>query len=155
MRQAQFFYQSENAPKPNRPNHIGVAILIEYDNKLLLEHRMDSERWAIIGGGLKIDESLMEGAIRETFEETAIKLQEDMVCFYKICDDPSRIISYPDGNVLRSISVVYKVQLENKPELICSTESKELRLFDKEELRKVKIAETHIPILRDYLKEEI
>ncbi len=153
MKQAQFFYQSDNAPKPNRPNHIGVAILIEYDNKLLLEHRMDSERWAMIGGGLEMNESLMECATREVLEETAIRLQENMLHFYKVYDDPSRIISYPDGNVLRSISVVYKVHLENKPELICSAESKELYFFDKEELEKVKIAETHIPILRDYLKE--
>lgn len=154
MKEAQFFYCDANAPKPNRPNHIGASILIEYDNQLLLERRVDSKRWAVIGGGLKIDESLIECVIRETFEETSIQLNESMVKIYKIYDDPSIIISYPDGNIVRSIMVVYKVHLKNKPKLICSTESKELRFFNKEELKSVKIAETHIPILQDYLMEE-
>lgn len=151
MKQAQFFYKNGHAPKPNRPNHIGTSVLIEYQNKLLLEHRADSETWAIIGGGLKLEESLLECAAREILEETAMKLDMDRIRFYKIYDDPSRIASYPDGNILRVITVVYKVQLKSEPTLICSTESKELRFFSKEELKNVKIAETHIPILQDYL----
>ncbi len=58
MKQAEFFYQNPNAPKPNKPNLVGATILIEYNNMLLLEHRVNSERWAIIGGSLKNDESL-------------------------------------------------------------------------------------------------
>lgn len=154
MKQAQFFYRNENAPKPNRPNHIGTVLLMEWDHKLLLERRMDSERWAVIGGGLKVDESLVEGVLRETFEETSIQLTEDRVELYKIYDDPSIICSYPDGNILRSIMAVYKTQLTEEPELICSAESKELRFFTRNELKSVKIAETHIPILQDYFMEE-
>lgn len=154
MKQAQFFYKNAQAPKPNRPNHIGTSILIEYDHKLLLEHRMDSETWAFIGGGLKTDESLMQCAIRETFEETGMTLPESRITFCKIYDDPSRIASYPDGNVLRVITAVYQIHLEKEPELICSAESKELRFFNTEELKTVKIAETHLPILQDYLERE-
>ena len=69
MRQAQFFYHNKNAPKPNRPNHIGTSVLIEYRDKLLLEHRTDSETWAIIGGGLKKEEKLAGSAVRGGFEE--------------------------------------------------------------------------------------
>ena len=65
MKKAEFFYNDPNAPKPNKPNLIGATVLIEYDQKLLLEHRADSERWAIIGGSLKPDESLLDCAIRE------------------------------------------------------------------------------------------
>ena len=71
-----------------------------------------------------------------------------MIEIYKIYDDPSIIICYPDGNILRNIMAVYKVRLESEPELICSSESRELRFFDKEELRKVKIVETHIRYYR-------
>ncbi len=154
MRQAQFFYHNKNAPKPNRPNHIGTSVLIEYRDKLLLEHRTDSETWAIIGGGLKTEESLAECAVREVYEETGIKLRENMLELYGIYDDPSRIASYPDGNVLRVITVVYKVYLAGGLELVCSAESRELRLFDQKELKQVRIAETHIPILQDYLREK-
>ena len=151
MKQAEFFYQNANAPKPNKPNLVGSTMLIEYDNKLLLEHRADSERWAVIGGSLNEDESLMECALREIKEETSLELDESMLKLHKIYDDPSIIISYPDGNVFRSIMVVYQVKLSEKPDLHCSEESRELRFFTKEELRNVKIVETHIPILQDYL----
>ncbi|MBQ9766729.1 MAG: NUDIX domain-containing protein [Lachnospiraceae bacterium] len=153
MVQAQFYYRDVNAPKPNRPNHIGTCILIEYREKILLEHRADSDTWALIGGGLKLDERLVEGVIRETLEETGIRLQEKDVEFCGIYDDPSRIASYPDGNVLRMITVVYRVRLTEAPNLICSTESRELRFFTREELHGLNVAATHIPIVEDYLQK--
>ena len=146
MTQAQFYYRDENAPKP-KENRIGICVLLEYDGKLLLEYRADSDAWAVIGGGLKADETLTEGARREVFEETGLVLQEEKMEFVNIYDDPSRIASYPDGNVWRIITVVYRVRLETLPELICSEESRELRFFTKEELREVKVAATHILII--------
>lgn len=65
--------------------------------------------------------------------------------------DTSIIISYPDGNIFRSIMAVYGVELLSKPKLICSKESIELRFFSLMELQNIKLVETHIPILRDYL----
>lgn len=153
MKKAMFFYNDPNAPKPNKPNLIGSTVLIEYDNKLLLEHRADSERWAIIGGSLKTDESLQECAVREVKEETAIELNANSLPLYKIYDDPSIIISYPDGNTFRSIMMVYRVKLAEQPTLICSEESRELRFFTREELKSVRLVETHLPILQDYLNE--
>lgn len=153
MKRSEFFYNNPNAPKPNKPNLLGTTMLIEYENKLLLEYRADSDRWAVIGGSLQEDESLIHCAIRETMEETAIELRKDMLKLYKIYDDPSIIISYPDGNVFRSIMVVYKVKLSEEPKMVCSEESRALRFFTKNELQEVKIVETHIPILEDYLQE--
>ena len=150
MTQAHFFYKSENAPKPNG-NRIGTCVLIEYDGKLLLEHRTDSDTWAVIGGGLKVGERFVEGAIRETFEETGLELQEEQMELYNIYDDPSRIASYPDGNVWRIITVVYRVRLAELPELVCSEESRELRFLGREELKGVKVAATHLPILEEYM----
>lgn len=74
--EAQFFYKDPTAPKPNQPSHIGTSVIIEADGKILMEHRTDSDTWAIIGGGLKTNESLMECAVREVFEETGIRLSE-------------------------------------------------------------------------------
>lgn len=154
MKQAQFFYDDPMAPIPNKHNLIGATTLIEYNNMLLLEHRMDSERWAIIGGSLHVNESLAECAVREIKEETGIVVNEKMISLYNVYDDPSIIISYPDGNVFRSIMFVYRLVLSGEPVLKCSEESKELRFFTKEEIRNVKIVETHLPILKDYLNEK-
>ena len=152
MAQSKFYYHDPKAPKPNRSNLIGATVLIEYEDRLLLEHRADSDRWAIIGGSLETNERLTECAIRETREETSIQIDGTMLELYRIYDDPSIIISYPDGNVWRSIMVVYRVRLNALPELICSRESTELCFFSRKELKKVRIVETHLPILQDYLQ---
>lgn len=147
---ASFYYKDNSAPEPNKPNHIGTSIIIKYNNKILLEQRSDSNRWAIIGGGLKINESLIDCAIRETLEETGINIAEDKINFFKIYDDPSRITSYPDGNILRVITVVYETKLYHLPDLICSSESKKIEFFSKEEIEEIDIAETHKPIIEEY-----
>jgi len=149
MAQAEFYYKDKNAPQP-KGNRIGICILLEYDGKLLLEHRTDSDTWSIIGGGLKIGERLTEGALREVFEETGLVIREEQMEFYGIYDDPSRIASYPDGNVWRIITVAYRVKLVKLPEVECSEESRELRFFTKSELRGINLAETHIPIVEDW-----
>ena len=147
-----FYYQNPNAPGPNRPNHLGVVVLLRFRGKVLLEHRTDSEVWAFIGGALELDETLKAGAVREVKEETGISLQEDDLVLFGLYDDPSRIIAYPDGSVLRSVSVAYETELHTEPMLVCSDESRELCFFGPDELRKVTIAATHIPILQDVLK---
>lgn len=149
--ETKFYYQDISAPKPNKPNHIGVSVLIEYSGKLLLESRRDSDVWAIIGGGLSVDESLIQCAIRETYEETGIVFSEQDIMYYNIYDDPTRIASYPDGNILRVITVVYSAKLERAPLLRCSEESKELKFFSKDEIRELNIARTHIPVINDFL----
>ena len=115
---------------------------------------MDSDRWALIGGGLNLIESLEEGIIREIKEETGLKINKNSLKFWKIYSDPSRIAEYPDGNVLRVITVVYMLELNNEYELICSEESEELKYFSINELSNINIAETHKHIIEEYIYEE-
>ena len=150
MKNTHFYYKNVFAPKPNKPNHIGVSVIIQYENKILLEHRADSNRWAIIGGALNMDEDLVSCAIREVFEETGLKFDKNQLRFFNIYDDPSRITHYPDGNILRVITVVYHIKLLIYPTLKTSLESKELKFFSKDEIMLLKIAETHMPIIREY-----
>jgi len=150
MGQAKFYYRDKNAPKPNKPNHIGVNAIIEYSGKLLLEHRADSECWGLIGGGLEMDECLVDGIIREIKEETGLDICKNQLALYKIFDDPTRIAYYPDGNVLRIISVVYLLKLTQAFELKCSCESRELKYFTIEEIKNLSIAKIHMPILENY-----
>lgn len=43
------------------------------------------------------------------------------------------------------------MKLLGQPNLVVSKESRALRFFSKTELKNVKIVESHIPILQDYL----
>ena len=99
-----------------------------------------------------MEETFLQGIKREVWEETGIRLSDEEISFYDIYDDPSRIACYPDGNILRIITVVYRARLTQLPELVCSAESRELRFFTKEEITRLSITETHWPIVADYLK---
>lgn len=100
-----------------------------------------------------LNETLLECVKRETFEETGIILSDEDIEFYKLYDDPSIIIAYPDGNIIRSMMALYEATLKKMPDLRCSEESVELRFFSKEELKNIKIVETYTPILEDYFAE--
>lgn len=153
MAKAKFYVQDAHAPRPNRPNHVGMAIFLHKDRKVLLEYRADSDFWCLIGGALEIDESLTDGILREVREETGLLLEKEALRFLRIYDDPSRIIAYPDGAIVRSITVCYEYALEQFPPLTCSEESRMLRFFAKEELQGLPIAKTHVQLLEDFYGE--
>ena len=50
---ATFYFQDPRAPKPNRPAHLGVNVLLQWQDKLLLERRRDCDLWGLPGGGVK------------------------------------------------------------------------------------------------------
>lgn len=152
MSTAKFYYKDSNAPKPNKPNHIGTNAIIEYENMILLEHRSDNDSWGFVGGGLKINESLKQCLVREVKEETGILIGEEELKLYKIFDDPTRIASYADGNILRIITVVYKCKLNKVPNLVCSEESRELKFFLVDEIQNLHIVESHRPIVDEFIK---
>lgn len=151
MGKAKFYYRDKNAPKPNKPIHLGACAIIRYNDKVLLEKRTDSNRWALIGGGLKMDESLEQCIIREIKEETGLEIQEEQLRFLKVYSDPTRIAEYPDGNILRIITAVYQFEITIQHNLMCSEESQQLKYFNLEELKDLNIAETHRHIISDYL----
>lgn len=150
---AKFYYKDKNAPRPNKPIHIGTCAIIRYNGKILFEKRTDSDRWALIGGGLNMDESLEQCIVREINEETGLVIHERSLSFLKVYSDPTRIAEYPDGNILRIITAVYLLELRIHHELVCSEESRELKYFSCDELKELKIAETHEHIIRDYLSQ--
>ena len=118
--------------------------------KVLLERRTDSERWAFIGCGLKMEESLEECVQREIREETGLVVED--LKLLDVFSYPYRIAAYPDGNIVRIITAVYEVFVKDFKELKCSEESRELRFLSMSELSGLNIAETHQDILRFILE---
>lgn len=150
MRVAEFYYKNPNAPIPNKPNHIGVVAIIRKNDSILMECRSDSHKWSLIGGGLKINESLEDCLIREVKEETRSLIKNYKL--FNIYSDPSRIAKYPDGNILRIITVAFIVRITDFKTMKCSDESENLHFFTKNELINIDIVETHKHIINDFLK---
>ncbi len=147
---AEFFYKDPNAPRPNRPIGIGVLALIERDGGLLMERRSDCGRWGFVGGGVEVEESLEDALRREVLEETGLVVADQEL--FVVFPGPSRIVRYPDGNVVRLVTFAYRVAVEDFGTLRRSDESEELRFFRREELLGLDVIETSKPILDAYLK---
>lgn len=146
---AKFYYQDPNAPKPNKPNHMGVAAIIKKGNSILFERRKDCNRWSLIGGALETNESLVDGLKREVREETSLEFSNPKL--FGIFSNPSRVIEYPDGNVIRVITTTFIVEVDDVSGLQISEESNELEFINVKSLPEIDIVETHKHILSSYL----
>lgn len=140
---AAYYLHDPNAPKPNRPAHLGVNVLIEWDGKLLLERRRDCDIWGLPGGGVKGREDEGKAIAREVLEETGLRIPVSEFQKIRVYGEPGRIASYRDGSVWRMVIVLYYAKLQRKPALSPSAESKELRFFTREELKNTQIVCTH------------
>lgn len=139
---AKYYVNDPNAPRPNRPAHLGVNVLLEYDGRLLLERRRDCGQWGLPGGQVKDREPEVRAMARELWEETGLRLPDAAFRKLKVFAD-NRIASYKDGSVWRMVVYLYRAELTEAPKLRVSAESMELRWFTREELKDTPIIITH------------
>ncbi|HEX3034827.1 MAG TPA: NUDIX hydrolase [Thermodesulfobacteriota bacterium] len=118
-------------------------IIITDDGKVVLVKRSFDpykDHWALPGGIVDYGETVEDAVIREAKEETGFDIKiEKLVGVYS---DPKRD---PRGHFV-SVCFLTKV---GGGELKISEETKEVKLFSKEELKSLKFAFDHEKILRD------
>jgi ADP-ribose pyrophosphatase YjhB (NUDIX family) len=142
------YYRDPEAPTPNQPRRIGVVAFIERDGRVLLEQRADFGTWGLIGGLLEEDETVEEGIAREIREETG--LETVSMELFGVFSDPTRIVAYPDGNVMRLLSVVFTVRVaEGEPRV--SAESLALRFVAVDDLLALELSPAQTPLFEAYL----
>lgn len=144
-----FYYRDPAAPEPNRPRSLSVIALIERDGSLLLEHRSDAPVWGAIAGLVEDGETFADALRREVLEETGLTVTRYEL--FGTFSDPTRIVSYPDGNVYRVTSLVYLVEVESFEPLRASEESEELRFVPRDEILGLDLAATQRHVLERYL----
>ncbi len=146
------FYRGDpkNAPKTTQRAHLGANAIITCKGKLLLEKRRDSDTWGLVGGGVKKYETEVQAMAREVYEELGIRIPKERFKKLAVYGEPGRIAAYQDGSVWRMVVVVFGLELEREPDMIISTESKDLRFFTKEEAKSLDIVITHSDIVEDW-----
>ena len=145
------YYRDPAAPEPNVQRRVGAAALIEREGSYLLERRSDDGSWGFPGGSVGEEETVLEALEREVLEETGLRVRTAEL--FGIFSDPSRIISYPDGNVCRVLSFVFRVEPVEGDQPVPSDESLELGWFTRDDLSKIELFEVQRPILEALLRQ--
>lgn len=149
MSYVKFYLNDPNAPKPNMPAHLGSNCIITCNGKLLLEKRVDSNTWGLVGGGCKKWETEVQAMAREVYEELGWRIPQRKFQKLKVYGEPGRIAAFRDGSIWRMVIVVFGLELEEELPIRISHESKEARFFTKEEVRNLEIAVTHRDIVEE------
>ena len=145
-----FYRGHPNPPKTTMPARLGANAIITCNGKILLEKRRDCDIWGLVGGGVKKQETPLQAITREIYEELGLRIPADKFVKLSVYGEPGRIAAYQDGSVWRMVIVVFGLELEEKPNMKISEESRELRFFSKEELKDVEIVVTQSDIVEEW-----
>lgn len=145
-----FYRGHPNPPKTTQGAHLGANAIITCKGKLLLEKRRDCDLWGLVGGGVKRQEMPLDAIAREIYEELGLRVCKDRFEKLGVYGEPGRIAAYRDGSIWRMVVVVFRLELEEEPEMVISAESEDMRFFSKEELKDIEIVVTHSDIVEDW-----
>ncbi|MBV1774239.1 NUDIX domain-containing protein [Burkholderiaceae bacterium DAT-1] len=100
--------------------------------RVLLQRRTDDHTWSILGGCVEIGETPMDAAIRETYEESGLRVKLDRLLSIATGDDGW--INYPNGDSLRFWGFLFLATVVSGDIHVSNDESAELRWFTPAEL---------------------
>ncbi len=105
------------------------AIIINDKGQILLQRRVDNDKWGLPGGCQEIGETFEETVIREVKEETNLDVKKEDLKLITIVSGNARRRQYPNGDVVYNNSALYLID-KYKGDLKCDEESKVLEFFD-------------------------
>lgn len=137
---------------PNREFCASAYIIDPMTKKILLVKHKDYDRWTQPGGHIEAGEIPEETAVRETYEETGIKIkilgehfprEEDYI-------RPLGIQRNRSANGETFIDIIYPAVPIRDMELKINDESADIRWFSREELEQINVF-NDIKITMDYI----
>jgi ADP-ribose pyrophosphatase YjhB (NUDIX family) len=106
----------------------GANAVLVVDGQILLHKRADNGHWALPGGRMEIGESAGECAVRETEEETGVKVRVKRLI--GVYSDPRNysILVYPGGEIIQHVIMLFEVERTGGA-IAVSHESTEVRFW--------------------------
>ena len=125
------------------------VVVLNEDNKILLQLRKDNNCWGLAGGSLEMGEALEQAAKRELLEETG--LMANKLELFNVYSGEEFYYKYPHGDEVYNVVTVYICNdyegVLNKDE----SEVKELSFFHFNELPS-NISPPDRPIIQEYFE---
>jgi 8-oxo-dGTP pyrophosphatase MutT (NUDIX family) len=133
------YYDDPDAPEPNSLV-VGVsAVVVDDEERVLMQKRTDNGLWALPGGGMDLTESVPQAAVREVKEETGYDVEvTGMVGLYT---DARHIIAYSDGEVRRQFNICLTARVVGGS-LAISDESTDVRWVSPDEVEELPMHDT-------------
>lgn len=110
-----------------------AAVIVNEQGQILLQRRVDNDRWGLPGGCQELRERFEDTVIREVFEETGLVVKEEDLTLVAVVSGDSRKRQYPNGDIVYNNTVLYVIK-NYTGELKCDEESKVQQFFDMENL---------------------
>lgn len=130
------YYDDPEAPTPNSVVPAAVGCITDDEGRILLEHRVDNDLWALPGGTHDFGESIVETVVREVREETGLDVE--VTRLVGLYTDPKHVIAYTDGEVRQQFTLSFACRVVGGT-LERDSESQELRWVAPEDLEKLSI----------------
>lgn len=131
------FFHDPNAPQPNSMVPAAGGAVFDKNNRILLVRRADNDKWALPGGKIELNESVLQAVEREIFEETGLRVQVQSLT--GVYSDPEHIIAYPNGEVRRQFFLLCRCELLGG-DLATDSESTAIGFFSREEIANLKLS---------------
>ncbi|MGV9688889.1 NUDIX hydrolase [Streptomyces sp. NPDC003444] len=111
------------------------AVVFDDRGRVLLGRRSDNGRWAIIGGIVEPGEQPADCAVREVYEETAVRCEVERIV---IVETLRRPVVYPNGDQCQFMDVTFRCRAVGGEARVNDDESTEVGWFDVDDLPEMK-----------------
>ena len=110
----------------------GSSIVVRNElGQILLQQRSDNGKWGLPVGCQDLGENLKTTAVRELYEETGIKVNEEDITLIDTLSGKSRKRMYPNGDIVYNNTSLYLVDVNSKDiHINIDSESIKLEFFD-------------------------
>jgi len=103
-----------------------AAVVFDDQGRVLLNRRSDTRRWSLIGGIPEPGEQPAACAVREVFEETAVRCVAERVVLVQALEP----ITYPNGDVCQYMDITVRCRAVDGEARVNDDESLEVGWFD-------------------------
>lgn len=125
------------------------GILTNYKNEILLQKRSDFKTWGLPGGAIEFGETAEDACVREFLEETGMKVRVKSL----LGVSSNQIQNYPNGDTAQSVLIIFLVELVKEVTDNLSSETLELKYFNKNNLPKI-FNDQHRKVIENYYKNK-
>jgi 8-oxo-dGTP diphosphatase len=121
---------------------VGAVCAVQHGETMLMLSQPHRAGWSLPGGLVESGESPAEAVTREVLEETGLRIDPG---------DQVAVGVHPEG---QSVDVIFRVLVDQRPELVLSSEARRARWFAAEELQDMDRETARIVALLQWAQQE-